>query len=148
MISLLDNRFVNRLIHMQNCIAHILYYIYSDRCFCVHCTPNQLQIIKGARAHHLVIYSSVSRLPSVMSLRTVAHRNMSTTRLYRYYRRKTNSYHGENFYRYIANVKILAPRYVYDMRPGSTDQCSSVTETLLTNVPQSTAALAFRAKRR
>ncbi len=37
MISLLDNRFVNRLIHMQNCIAHILYYIYSD-CFFVHCT--------------------------------------------------------------------------------------------------------------
>ncbi len=31
---------------------------------------------------------------------------MSTTRLYRYYRGKTNSYHGENFYRYIANDKI------------------------------------------
>ncbi len=38
-----------------------------------------------------------------MSLRTVAHRNMSTTRLYRYYRRKTNSYCGENFYQYIAH---------------------------------------------
>ncbi len=38
MISLLDNRFVNKLIHMQNCIAHmLLYYIYSDRFF-VHCT--------------------------------------------------------------------------------------------------------------
>ncbi len=41
-----------------------------------------------------------------MLLRTVAHRNMSTTRLYRYYRGKTNSYRGENFYRYIANDKI------------------------------------------
>ncbi len=93
---------------MQNCIAHILYYIYSDRFFFL-CTvqpwPNQLQIVKGARAHHLAIYSSVSRLPSAMSLRTVAHRNMSTTRLYRY-RRKTNSSRGENFYWYIANDKI------------------------------------------
>ncbi len=34
-------------------------------------------------------------LPSAMSLRTVAHRNMSTTRRYRYYRGKTNSYRGE-----------------------------------------------------
>ncbi len=40
-----------------------------------------------------------------MLLRTVAHRNMSTTRLYCYYRGKTNSYRGENFYRYIANAK-------------------------------------------
>ncbi len=31
---------------------------------------------------------------------------MSTTRLYRYYRGKTNSYRVENFYRYIANDKI------------------------------------------
>ncbi len=30
---------------------------------------------------------------------------MSTTRLYRYYRGKANSYHGENFNRYIANHK-------------------------------------------
>ncbi len=34
-----------------------------------------------------------------MSLHTVAHRNVSTTRLYRYYR-------GENFYQYITNDKI------------------------------------------
>ncbi len=32
---------------------------------------------------------------------------MSTTRLYRYYRGKTNSYQGENFYQYISNDKIL-----------------------------------------
>ncbi len=87
---------------MQNCIAHVLlYYIYSDRFF-VHCTAltKQLQIVKGAQAPHLAIYSSsISRSP-------VAHRNMSTTRLYRYYRGKTNSYRGENFNRYIANDKI------------------------------------------
>ncbi len=53
-----------------------------------------------------MIYSSISHLPSAMSLRTVAHRNMSTTKLYCYYRRKTNSYRVENFYRYIANDKI------------------------------------------
>ncbi len=103
-----DNRFVNRLIHMQNCIAHILYYIYSDWLFLctVQLWPNQWQIVKGARAHHLAIYSSISLLPSMMSLRTVAHRNMSTTRLYCYYRGKNNSYREENFYRYIANDKI------------------------------------------
>ncbi len=84
--------------------------------FFVHCTA-LTKSVKGARAHHLAIYSSsISRLPSAMSLHTVAHRNMSTTRLYRYYRGKTNSYRGENFYRYIANDKkspIPAWKYFY-----------------------------------
>ncbi len=53
---------------------------------------------------------------SPMSLRTVAHRNMSTTRLYRYYRRKTNSYRVENFYQYIANDKISPIPSAYHRR--------------------------------
>ncbi len=85
-------------LYRTHTVLHLFRLIFS-----VHCTPNQLQIIKGARAHHLAIYSSsISRLPSAMSLR----RNMSTTRLYRYYHGKTNFYRGENFYRYIANDKI------------------------------------------
>ncbi len=34
------------------------------------------------------------------------HGNMPTTRRYRYYRGKTNSYCGENIYRYIANYEM------------------------------------------
>ncbi len=67
--------------------------------------PNQFQIVEGAP--RLAIYSSsISCPPSAMLLRTVAHRNISTTQFYRYYRGKTNSYRGENFYLYIANDKI------------------------------------------
>ncbi len=57
--------------------------------------------------------SSISRLPSTMSLRTVALRNVSTTQLFRYYRGKSKSYRGENLYRYIANDKILPIPIVY-----------------------------------
>ncbi len=59
------------------------------------------------------IHSSISHSPSIMLLCTVTHRTMSTTRLNRYYRGKTNSYRGENFYRYIANNKILSIPSLY-----------------------------------
>ncbi len=69
------------------------------------------QVCKQAHTHF--VSSSISRLPSTMSLRTVALRNMSTTRLYRYYRGKTNSYCRENLYLYIANDKISPILMVY-----------------------------------
>ncbi len=53
-------------LYRTHTVLHLLRLIF----LCVHCTAltKQLQIVKGARAHHLAIYSSsVSRLPSAMS---------------------------------------------------------------------------------
>ncbi len=83
------------------------------------------------RAPRLAINSLISHPASAMSLRTVAHRNMSTTRLYHYYRRKTNFDRGENFYRYIANCKIspipICKCYIIIRDPGPQNKWSRVT---------------------
>ncbi len=74
-------------------------YIFLSR---VQPCTNQFQIIEAA-PHLAINSSSVSSLTSAMSLRTVAHRNMLMTRHYSCYCGKTNSFHGEKCYRYIAN---------------------------------------------
>ncbi len=93
--------------HAKLCYCNILLFkAQTDVCHTVQSWPNQFQTEEGTP--RLVINSSsISHPPSAMSLRTVTHRNMSTTRLYRCYRGKTNSYRGENFYWYIANDKSL-----------------------------------------
>ncbi len=69
--------------------------------FFVHCTALTKPVTDCKRSSN----SSFSHILLNFALH-VAHRNLSTTRLYRYYHGKTNSYRGENFYRYIANDKI------------------------------------------
>lgn len=98
----MDNRFVNDSYTCKT-VLHTCYCSTftqgSDR-FLSHCTVLSKPVPDCRRS------CSISRPHSFTSLHTVAHRNVSSTRLYRYYRGKTNFYRGENFYRYIANDKI------------------------------------------
>ncbi len=98
MVSLLDNR----LIHVQNCAT------------VVHLFIAQTKPVPDCR-------SSSSFSDKLLNFTSAwSHTEMSTTRLYRYYRGKTNSYCGEYFY--IVNDKI-SPKHLVFVVDFIADMC-------------------------